>query len=193
MPIAYPWFGNPITFCLPFEEVCNKLITDSKVDAFLDRCDRNAKQACRYLMSSQASTTGSKLVVDMAKDAEYARKDDRNQRDDVLKCQEILDDAMSQLPGWWPKGLELSDLNRVNVLNTAMLTLRVTTREYAKSNRHTLRGDGGGNTDVDNVLMRAGEGGGAGEGVSSASSQEEELKLASAPGRYWSRTKNSIA
>jgi hypothetical protein len=161
---AYPWFGNPIAFCIPFEEVCKILITNNKVDEFLDRCDRQAKQACRYLLASQAKETGSKPVIDMQADAEYARKDDRIQRDDVLKCQERLDEAMQQLPAWWPKGLELSDLNRVNVLRTALLTLRVTTREYAKSNRHTIRGDrsaelcaseyGDGNQSADTVTLK---------------------------------------
>ena len=91
------------------------LLSPSKIEAFLDRCDRHAKQGCRYLYSSQAAATGSRPVVDMAKDADDARKEDRQQRDDVLRCQEMLEEADEGLPGWWPRAMELTDLNRVQV------------------------------------------------------------------------------
>ena len=171
---AYPWYGNPITFCIPFEEICQKLITDKKVEAFLERCEYQAKQSCNYFMSSQAANTGTRPVVDMAKDADYARKDDRRQRDDVLRCQEVLDEAMEQIPSWWPSAFELSDLQYVNQLNIAFLTLRVTTREYAKTNRHTLRGDKDYSADP---ISKFGEGG------AMTDERNKRIQSSTAPGR----------
>lgn len=139
---AYPWFGNPIAFCVPFEKLCQSIVTDAKVEAYLDRCERNAKQVCRYLMTSQCPKAVSMSLINPTEDAEVARRDDRVLRDDILSCQDTLDEVMQGMPTWWPKGIDLSDLNYISTLYTAFLALRVTTREYAKTNRHSLRDDG---------------------------------------------------
>jgi len=120
---SYPFHCNP--FALPYDlsGLWSDIASDDKLEAYLKRCENTAKRSVGELLSSKASVSFDESGEN--KNTAQERRDNRIHRDHVIHCQEALDATTKDIPVWWPKAPDLSDLSRVDTMYTAFLVLKL--------------------------------------------------------------------